>query len=435
MILIVFLRVTHLMEPNLAYMILVAGCAVAAAGWIVSVRRRNRAETDLAVSESSLANAREQLQQALRERDAERERVADLSARLTETSTLLDTLRGRLADQEQTLRKEFENLAAAILEDKSKRFTEQNMRNLDLLLNPLKEKIRDFEQKVDTVYKTESSERNTLKGEIRRLIEQNQRISDEANNLAVALKGDTKQQGNWGEFVLERVLENSGLQKEVEYRTQVVDQNAGGERIKPDVVVYLPEDKHLIIDAKVSLVAYERMVHADGEEQERYRKAHVESVKNHIRSLSEKHYHTASGLSSPDIVLMFMPVEPSFSAAMRADDTLFAFAWERRIVPVSPSTLLATLRTVASIWNQERQTRNAQLIAEEGGKLYDKFVGFVEDLLKVGRKIDETKKDYADAMNKLTEGTGNLVRRAERMKELGAKAGKALPRPLIERAG
>jgi DNA recombination protein RmuC len=356
------------------------------------------------------------------------------TAAFTEASTLLQQTREQLAGQQETLRKEFEVLAARVLDQTGRRFTEQNRSNLDVLLAPLKEKIKDFEQKVDTVYKTESAERNTLKGEILRLIQQNQRISEQAENLAVALKGDTRQQGHWGEIVLEKVLESSGLQKDTEYRTQVPAENAAGERIKPDVVVYLPDEKHLIIDAKVSLTAYEQLAQAGPDDTARLQKAHVDSVRGHVKALGEKHYQTASGFASPDFVLMFMPIEASFSAAVRADSGLFAFAWERRIVIVSPSTLLATLRTVSSIWKQERQTRHALQIAEEGGKLYDKFVGFVEDLQKVGERLDETQKRYGEAMNKLHLGTGNLVRRAEKMRELGAKATKTMPPSLIERA-
>ncbi len=408
--------------------------ALAVASYLFARARYGRVEKDLAVVERSLDEARIKASALDSELRAERQALMDKTAALSEANTLLQSLREKLESQEETMRKEFERLAAAILEEKSRKFTEQNKSNLDLVLNPLKEKIREFEQKVDTAYKLDASERNTLKGEIKRLIEQNQRISEEANNLAVALKGDTRQQGNWGEFILEKVLESSGLEKGIQYRTQDVTQNATGERIKPDVVVYLPEEKHLIIDAKVSLTAYEQMVHAQGPEAAKYEKAHIESLRNHIRILGEKHYHTGDNYNSPDIVMMFLPIESSFSSAMRVDKELFSYAWDRRIVIVSPSTLLATLKTVASIWKQERQTRNAIEIAEEGGKLYDKFVGFVEDLLKLGRRLDDSKREYTEAMNKLTEGSGNLVRRAEKMKKLGAKAQKSLAPPLVERA-
>ncbi|TAL62428.1 MAG: DNA recombination protein RmuC, partial [Bacteroidetes bacterium] len=316
-----------------------------------------------------------------------------------------------------------------------KKFTEQNKTNLDAILNPLKENITRFEKKVDETYKAEASERNSLKGEIKALVTLNKQISEEANNLAKALKGDTKKQGNWGEIILEKVLERSGLQKGAEYEMQVSLTGDDSKRVQPDAVIYLPDKKHIIIDAKVSLVAYESFVNAQtDEDREKNLQAHVISVKNHIKGLSEKNYQTLGALNTPDFVLLFMPIESSFSLAVQTDNELFNYAWDRKIVIVSPSTLLATLRTIASIWKQERQTRNALEIAEEGGKLYDKFVLFVEDLIGIGKKMDETKNIYTEAMKKLKDGSGNLVRRAEKMKTLGAKTTKELPKNLIERA-
>lgn len=373
---------------------------------------------------------------------AERRRVEQLTHELAASQTDNSNLHQKLLEQKEQLEqlnqrfaKEFENLANRILDEKSQKFTEQNRSNLDVILNPLKEKIKEFEQKVEQTYKHESAERITLKTEIKNLIELNKQLSEEANNLATALKGDNKQQGNWGELVLEKILERSGLKEGEEYRTQTVTANDEGRQIKPDVIVMLPDSKHIIIDSKVSLVAYEACVNATDEaERSKFLKQHIDSVRSHIKLLSDKNYQTAQGFNSPDFVLLFMPIESSFSLALQGDNDLFGFAWDRKIVIVSPSTLLATLRTIASIWKQERQTRNALEIADEGGKLYDKFVAFVEDLIKVGNGIKKTQTDYEEAMKKLHEGTGNLVKRAEKMKELGAKTSKQLPPTLIERA-
>jgi DNA recombination protein RmuC len=372
----------------------------------------------------------------------ERQRVELLTEELAATKANNSHLQQKLSEQTQQLdelnqrfTKEFENLANRILDEKSQKFTEQNRSNLDIILNPLKEKIKEFEQKVEQTYKHESAERITLKTEIKNLIELNKQLSEEANNLATALKGDNKQQGNWGELVLEKVLERSGLKEGEEYKTQHVTSNTEGRQIKPDVVVFLPDDKHIIIDSKVSLVAYEACVNAqDDNERSKFLKQHIESVRSHIKLLSDKSYQTAQGFHSPDFVLLFMPIESSFSLALQGDNDLFGFAWDKKIVIVSPSTLLATLRTIASIWKQERQTRNALEIAEEGGKLYDKFVAFYDDLKDVGKKMDGAKESYVDAMKKLYDGSGNLVRRAEKMRELGAKTAKQLPQNLIDRA-
>jgi DNA recombination protein RmuC len=302
-----------------------------------------------------------------------------------------------------------------------------------MLLNPLRDRIKNFEKKVDEKYDFEQKERASLKGEIKMLHDLNKKISEEAHNLTTALKGDSKKQGNWGELILDRILESSGLIKGEEYFTQETVYSDSGERFQPDVIIHLPEQKHIIIDSKVSLVAYERFVNAETEsEQENWLKAHVSSVKTHIKNLSEKNYQAAKGVSSPEFVLMFMPIESSFSLSVRADDELFNFAWDKRIVIVSPSTLLATLRTVASIWKQDRQTKNAIEIAEKSGLLYDKFVGFIDDMRKIGDRLDSTQKVYQEGMKKLTEGSGNLVRKAEELRKMGAKAQKQLPADLLD---
>ena len=372
--------------------------------------------------------------------------LTEVRAKLSETEQSLASARQHFKDQENRLGEqkqefeelnkrfntEFENLANKILDEKSKKFTDQNKENLELILTPLRDRIKEFEKKVDEKYENEQKERASLQGEIKMLHELNKEISQEAHNLTAALKGDSKKQGNWGELILERILENSGLIKGEEYFTQQASQNEAGDRQFLDVVIQLPDEKQIIIDSKVSLVAYERFVNSDeDEEQDKWIKAHVASVKKHIKDLSEKNYHTSKGMNSPEFVLMFMPIESSFSASIRADDELFNFAWDKRIVIVSPSTLLATLRTVSSIWKQDRQTKNALQIAEKSGRLYDKFVGFMEDMQKIGDRLDSTQKVYQEGMKKLSEGSGNLVKRAEELKTMGAKANKQLPSEIL----
>ncbi len=380
--------------------------------------------------------------EAERKLSEERKKAEELNSSFSSSKTENENLKQKLAEQKgeleqlnQKFTKEFENLANRILDEKSQKFTEQNKTNLDVILNPLKDRIKEFEAKVDKTYKDESAERITLKTEIKNLIDLNKQISEEANQLATALKGDNKQQGNWGEMVLEKVLERSGLKEGQEYKMEFAATNSENERIRPDAVIFLPDNKHVIIDSKVSLIAYTACVNAANEDDRmKFLKAHIESLRNHVKLLSDKKYQSAIGLESPDFVLLFVPIESSFSLAVQGDAELFNFAWDKKIVIVSPSTLLATLRTIASIWKQERQTRNAIEIAEEGGKLYDKFVGFYEDLVKVGKKMDDAKGDYSEAMKKLYDGSGNLVRRAEKMRELGAKNTKQLSQTIIDRA-
>ena len=370
----------------------------------------------------------------------ENEKNIVLTSRLAQAETERDAMREKLSSQKAELEElqkrfttEFENIANKLLEEKSRKFTEQNKINLDVILDPLKEKIKSFEEKVEKTYKEESAERITLKAEIKSLVEMNKQISDEANNLAKALKGDNKKQGNWGEIILEKILERSGLQKDSEYRTQVTSTNVDGSTIKPDVVIYLPDEKNIIIDSKVSLVAYEAFVNSESEEErERYRKDHLLSIKSHIKTLSDKNYQTAAGFNTPDFVLLFVPIESSFSIAIQADQDLFNYAWERKIVIVSPSTLLATLRTIASVWKQEKQTRNAMEIANESGKLYDKFVGFIEDMEKLGKQLETVQNSYDEAKKKLSTGNGNLVTRVENIRKLGAKNTKNIPQKFLE---
>jgi DNA recombination protein RmuC len=350
---------------------------------------------------------------------------------------LIEKLQSQKAELDEIQKKftmEFENIAGKILKKNSEEFTLANQKNIGDVLNPLKEKINLFEKKVEDTYQKGLKDQTDLRAELKKLYELNNRISEEAGNLTRALKGDVKKQGNWGEVVLERILERSGLNEgENGYQIQYSDNSAEGKRIQPDVVVNLPDNKHIIIDSKVSLIAYERAVNAvNDDDRAKYVKDHLISLKAHIKGLSEKHYQTASRLNSPDFVLLFIPVEASFSLAIREDQELFSYAWDQKVVIVSPSTLLATLRTIASIWQQENQTRNAMEIAKQGGALYDKFVNFIADMEKLGNNLRLSQNSYKDAMSKLSEGRGNLVRSTEKLKELGAKASKQISQNLLD---
>ncbi len=372
----------------------------------------------------------------------EREQKNQATNSLAATEANLKSLQEKLVDQDKGIQKvredftkEFENLANRIFDDKSKRVTEQNKQQLDLVLNPLKEKLRDFENKVERVYNDENKERINLKAEIKLLSDLNKQLSSDANNLATALKGDNKSQGNWGELILEKIMERSGLVEGLEFKTQAHSTNDAEERIRPDIVVFLPDSKHLIVDSKVSLIAYNNMIAAENDDdRHRFQRAHIDRVRMHVKQLGEKNYHTARGFDSPDFVMLFMPIEAAFATAMQADGELYNYAWDRKVVIVSPTTLLATLRTVASIWMQERRTKNAETIADEAGKLYDKFQGFTEDLINLGKSMQKSQNEYSEAMKKLSEGKGNLVDRAEKIKELGAKTNKVLNQKLVERS-
>ena len=346
----------------------------------------------------------------------------NLAEKLSNQKNEIDTLQKRLTT-------EFENIATKILKERSDEFSVSNHKNLSEILNPLKERIQLFEKKVDETYDKELRDKISLREEVRKLTELNTRISEEANNLTKALKGDVKKQGNWGEVILERVLERSGLTKGQEYEREEVVDGADYNVQRPDVIIHLPDNKHIIIDSKVSLVAFERLMSAEAEEKKViYLKDHINSLRSHVKLLSEKNYQNAQNINTPDFVLMFLPIEASFSVAVQGDSEIFAYAWERKIVIVSPTTLLATLRTISSIWKQENQTKNAQEIARLSGTLYDKFIGFAEDMTRIKTNIDRTSGAYDDAMKKMKDGSGNIIRTAEKIKELGAKTGnKALP--------
>lgn len=323
---------------------------------------------------------------------------------------------------------EFENLAQKIFEEKSNKFSDQNYKQILTILDPLKEKIKDFEKKVEDTYSQERFERGHLKGEISKLIELNQNMSKEAHNLVVALKGENKTQGNWGEMILENILERSGLRKNEEFTTQETLRGSEGEILRPDIIVKLPDGKHLIVDSKMTLTAYEGYSSATDEiQKEKFALQHVESLKRHVQELSDKKYHLADQIISPDFVMLFMPLEPAFALAFQKKAEIFEQAWSKNIAIVSPTTLLATLRTVASLWKQDRQQKNALEIAKRGGDLYDKFAAIVKDLETLGDRLQSTQKVHQDIMGKMSTGRGNLISQVEKLKELGAKAEKSLP--------
>ena len=413
----------------------------AAGGWYITTTRHSLAGQTL---QTKLEGAKQQLdetKQALALASQQNLRLvqdlAHLEAANQHLEEKLEEQKQEVETIQEKLTVQFKNLANDLLEEKSKRFTDQNKVNLESILKPLGERIQAFEKQVAETNK-ESLERNVaLRTEVRKLNELNVQITKEAENLARAIKGDTKTQGNWGEFILESILEKSGLIKDREYYIQASFVTEEGKRYQPDVIIKLPDNKHIIIDAKVSLVNYEQFFNAEQEqevEQTAALKKHIQSIRKHIKALSEKNYQTEYDLKGLDFVLMFIPMEPAFSLAVQHDLGLFNEAYEKNIVLVSPTTLIATLRTIANIWKHEYQNHNALEIAQQGGALYDKFVGFVEDLKQLGRQMDMTQKSYVEAMKKLYEGKGNLVRRAHNIKALGARTSKALDPKLLDRA-
>ncbi|EGB95836.1 recombinase RmuC [Pseudomonas sp. TJI-51] len=367
-------------------------------------------------------------------REAELRRLEAQSARLeAELREQQESHQQRLEDLQEardTLRAQFAEMATKIFDEREQRFAQTSQQHLGQLLDPLKERIQSFEKRVEESYQQEARERFSLGKELERLQQLNLRLSDEATNLTQALKGQ-KTQGNWGELILERVLEHAGLEKGREYQTQVSLKSADGERFQPDVLIMLPGDKQVVVDAKVSLTAYQQFVSTNDEAA---LKQHVQSLRSHVKGLSSKDYNRLEGLHSLDFVLLFVPIEAAFSAALQAEPNLFQEAFDRQIVIVSPTTLLATLRVIDSLWKQERQGQNAREIAERAGWLYDKFVLFIQDLDELGSRLQQVDKAYAAARNKLCEGRGNLVSRSEQLKLLGARASKSLPPDLLERA-
>ena len=410
-------------------------------------------EEKLLALNSQLANIKEQIQidksnfeKQLSETNKEKESIRtekdSLAIQLSKKEVDFDNLWERNKEQKEEVEKlqekftkEFENLANKILEEKSNKFTEQNKENMKNILSPLQDKIQLFEKKVEDTHKESIDYHAALRQQILGLREMNEQMSKETVNLTKALKGDSKMQGNWGELVLERVLEKSGLEKDREYYVQQSHTNDDGQRVYPDVVINLPDGKKMIVDSKVSLTAYEKYINEEEDIiKNGYLKEHVSSIKRHVEQLGEKNYHDLYQIESPDFVLLFIPIEPAFAIALNEDVTLYNKAFEKNIVIVTPSTLLATLRTIDSMWANQKQQENAFEIARQAGALYDKFHGLLSDLIAVGKKIDDSKTSYADAMNKLSTGSGNLINRVENLKKMGAKAKKSLPDSILKRS-
>ncbi|WP_300438871.1 DNA recombination protein RmuC [Christiangramia sp.] len=381
------------------------------------------------------------LEKIEKEREAIRQEKESISIQLTRKISEFNNLQERNEEQkaeveklQEKFTKEFENLANKILDQKSEKFTSLNKQNIENILDPLNKKIKEFEEKV-SLSNTESVKRHAELGEkLKILNEQNTRISKEATNLTKALKGDTKMQGNWGEMVLERVLERSGLQKDSEYFVQQSFNTEEGKRVMPDVIIHLPGDKKMVVDSKVSLNAYERYINEPEEnEKKAHLKNHLISVRNRVNELSNKNYHSLYQMESPDFVLLFIPIEAAFAIASNEYPNLYSDAFEKNIIIVTPTTLLAVLKTIDSMWQNEKQKQNAIEIATQAGALYNSFTNLTDELLKIGRQIGTVQNSYEGAMKKLT-GKGNLVRRVEKLKKLGAKASKQLDQKLINRA-
>lgn len=349
----------------------------------------------------------------------------------------IENHKNEIVELQEKMKLEFKNLSNQIFEEKSTKFLELNEKKVFDILNPLKEKIRDFEKKVDENYKEETRERISLKKELEIIVRLNQQVSEDTLKLTNALKGDKKMQGDWGEIQLELILTRAGLEKDIHYRKQETFRDEDGSNQRPDYVINLPEEKNLIVDSKVSLIAYEQFFNEDDEKKKiDYSKIHLQNINRHISELGAKNYQNLYGINTPDYVLLFVPIEPALYIALKEDDKLFERALDRNIVLVSTSTLLATLRTISYIWKQDNQKKNVVEIARESGALYDKFVGFMEDLVDLGRKIDAVKSGYAEAMGKLFESRqkgGTIIGRIERIKKLGADTTKSLPQNILDR--
>jgi len=408
----------------------------------IETELRQKAEMQSAVFMTDKTNSEEDLKKLSEASSLLEEKYnEELKARhesekqLTKLVDQKDSLMEKLENERKQLTKiqekftaEFENLAHKILKQNTQDFNAASSKNIGELLNPLKEKIQNFEKKVEETYEKGIKDQTDLKAELKILHDLSLRLDQDARNLTNALKADTKKQGNWGEIILERVLERSGLIKNQEYFVQQTARNDEGDMLRPDVVIKLPDNKHIIIDSKVSLTAYTQYVsEEDDQKRDQTLKLHLSSVKKHVKELSAKSYESLPEFNSPDFVLMFMPIEPAFGIAVQSDPDLFNYAWKERVVIVSPTTLLATLRTVASIWKYEKQNQNALEIAERGGKLYDKFESFVKDLETIGVNIQRAGKSYDEAHKKLTSGGGNLIKQVEQLKKMGVSTKKSLP--------
>ena len=415
-------------------------------GKIIFSASSNSEKATLSEKNIGLISQIEQLKSQINQLTSEKENVQkekeSLAIHLAKKENDFDNLWERNKEQKQEVEqlqekftKEFENLANKILEEKTVKFTEQNKENLKNILSPLQDRIQLFEKKVEDTHKESIDYHAALRQQILGLREMNEQMSKETINLTKALKGDSKMQGNWGELVLERVLEKSGLEKDREYFVQQSHTTEDGSRVFPDVIINLPDGKKMIIDSKVTLTAYERYINEEDDNlKNQHLKEHVVSINRHVEQLGNKNYQDLYHMESPDFVLLFIPIESAFAIALNEDTTLYNKAFEKNIVIVTPSTLLATLRTIDSMWTNQKQQENAIEIARQAGALYDKFEGFVGDLIKIGKKMDEAKIEYGNAMNKLVDGKGNLITSVEKLKKMGAKAKKALPESVLKRA-
>ena len=402
--------------------------------------RQTRNQLDFAGKEAEGLNNR--LAEVKGELASEREKSEKLGSDLASLRTAYANLKEKLDEQKQEVEKlnekfaaEFKNLANEIFEEKSKKFTTQNKENLGELLSPLREKISEFQKKVEDSHTAGEKRSAALTEQLRHLKELNQEITREAKSLTLALRGDSKTQGNWGEMQLESILEKAGLQKDLHYFKEKNYKTEEGQNQRLDFIINLPDGKHLVLDSKVSLSAYSRYFDCEDEsDKERCLKEHINSLHNHIKLLGDKNYHSLYGITTPDYVMMFIANEPALTVALKEDPQLYEKALARNIVLVSTTTLLATLRTISYIWKQDLQNKNAEEIARQAGALYDKFVGFTDDLMKLGNQLGTVQNTYRDSMKKLTEGTGNLVRRTEKLRELGAKSSKDQNAKLLDRA-
>ncbi|MFQ3269514.1 MAG: DNA recombination protein RmuC [Flavobacteriales bacterium] len=400
--------------------------------------------TDLSgyVSKELYESEKQRLVKEEAETKVKEEQIGNLKADVSSKNTLIETLQLKLADegkrleeQQKQMQIQFENMANAILEKKSEKFSEQNQKNIDQILKPLGEKIKSFEESVENKYVKDQESRAGLAKQITLLKEANLKISQDAINLTNALKGDSKAQGDWGELQLEVLLEKSGLSKDIHFRTQNSEKDEDGREKRPDCIIDLPDHKNLIIDSKVSLKAYEQFINApDDTEKNIFLKKHLESLKNHIRDLASKDYPKLYSINAPDYVLMFVPIEPALISALQEDPEIFNLALSKNIILVSTSTLMATMRTVSFIWQQENQKKNVLEIARQSGALYEKFCGFVTDLESVGKAIENASKKYEAAQSKLHSGRGNLVNSVEKIKKLGAKTNKSISQEILDKS-
>ncbi|RQM75776.1 DNA recombination protein RmuC [Aeromonas jandaei] len=438
-----------MIEPGLWVILLPAALLALGTGWLIGRRSSTAQAQELLLAQEryqalqerfdELQDERQQGQQKL---DQQQTLLIKLTARLKDAEATLRSERLAAAEKlqlqqeaEQRLSQQFENLANRIFEQNSGNFRELNQNSLDLLLTPLKEQLEGFRRQVGETHAQETAQRHSLKFELERLAELNARMTEEAAALTRALKGDSKQQGNWGEVVLARILSECGLREGHEYHTQVNIEVEKGKRYQPDVIVHLPQEKDIIIDAKVSLTAYERWYNADDElEKSVALKEHVASVRNHIRELGRKDYQQLPGVRTLDYVLMFVAVEPAFLTAMEADPSLVRYGLDNNILLVSPTNLMVALRTIENLWRYERQNQNARQIAERAGRLYEKLRLFVEEMQQMGGSLHKAQESYDKAMGRLVNGRGNLIAQVERFRELGVEVTKSLPEPLVERA-